>query len=113
MGRGVSFFLSFLPDLLLSVLFPPSSATLFFSGSVDTNTSWLLSGDHSTREPLTGRVFVSHGRNDAVLTFGVAERRARSYADRADVLFVPFDGGHTLRPIEPAFVQWLRETFAD
>jgi len=73
----------------------------------------LLSGDHSTREPLTGRIFVSHGRSDAVLTFGVAERRARSYADRADVLFVPFDGGHTLRPIEPAFVQWLRETFAD
>jgi len=72
----------------------------------------ILSGDHSTREPLSGRIFVSHGRSDAVLGFAGAERRARSYADHADVRFVPFDGGHTLRPIEPAFVHWLNEVFA-
>lgn len=72
----------------------------------------ILSGDHSTLEPLTGRVFVSHGRGDTVLSFYVAERRARTYAEHAEVRFVPFDGGHTLRPVEPAFVQWLRETFA-
>jgi len=72
----------------------------------------ILSGDHSTHQPLTGRVFVSHGRDDSVLGFAYAEQRSRAYAEHANVLFVPFDGGHTLRPIEGAFVQWLNETFA-
>ncbi len=70
----------------------------------------ILSGDHSTREPLEGRVFVSHGRSDTVLGFGVASHNVEVYQETAEVTFVPFDGGHEAQPIEPDFIRWLDES---
>ncbi|MCB9595302.1 MAG: hypothetical protein H6719_21465 [Sandaracinaceae bacterium] len=69
----------------------------------------LLSGDHSTREPIRGRLFVSHGRADPVLSFGAAERRLEDYRASATVTFAPFDGGHRIQPAEAELVRWLGE----
>jgi len=72
----------------------------------------ILSGDFSTHEPLHGRVFISHGRADGVLSFGPAERYAAIYEETAEVTFVPFDGGHEARPIQDDFIRWVGETLA-
>lgn len=71
----------------------------------------ILSGDHSTPTPPRGRLFVSHGREDPILSFGAAERHVDAYRATADVTFVPFDGGHRVAgPAEAAFVAWIAET---
>jgi phospholipase/carboxylesterase len=69
----------------------PIAALVLLSGTPVAETTW--------REGLTRRrglrVFVSHGRADAILPFDAAERFQRELADAGLVVtWVPFDGGH-------------------
>lgn len=54
-------------------------------------------------------VFVSHGRQDPLLSFAAAERLRDDLAGRgSDVTFVPFDGGHTIpAPVIAALAEFL------
>ena len=68
-------------------------ALVFLSGTPVDEASWQSGFVHRRGMP----VFVSHGRNDPVLSFELAER-FRSHLQRAglQVTWVPFDGGHEM-----------------
>jgi phospholipase/carboxylesterase len=59
-------------------------------------------------------MFVSHGTRDPILPFeGGQDIAARAEAAGARVVFVPFDGGHSIPPevVEQA-VSFLRDVFS-
>lgn len=64
---------------------------LLFSGSIIARADWLTRFEE--RAPLP--VFQSHGRQDPILPFPVAEQLQRQFVARGwPVRWVPFDGGH-------------------
>ena len=64
---------------------------LLFSGSVIARATWLAKLEQRPHIP----VFQSHGRQDPILPFPLAEQLHRSFAGQGwQARFVPFDGGH-------------------
>jgi phospholipase/carboxylesterase len=69
----------------------PLSALLLLSGTIVDETLWRA--NYARRKGL--RVFISHGRSDAILSFEVAERMQSEMAAAGMlVTWFPFDGGH-------------------
>ena len=67
------------------------SGLLLFSGSVIARTDWLTRFE--ARAPIP--VFQSHGRQDPILPFPLAEQLQRQFVARGwQARWVPFDGGH-------------------
>ncbi len=70
------------------------------------------SGRYASRRALP--VFLSHGRNDAVIPFADAEHLRTALTDAGvHVTWQPFDGGHELAPVVGALTRFLRETFEE
>ena len=64
------------------------------SGSLLTEPTWVA---HLAAMPPGFPIFMSHGRRDPVLSFGLAEAlRDHARAARLDVTWVPFEGGHEI-----------------
>lgn len=69
----------------------PLRALVLLSGTIVDETSW--DANYARRKGL--QVFLSHGRNDPILSFETAERmRSQMTAAGIEVTWFPFDGGH-------------------
>lgn len=74
----------------------PLRALVLLSGTIVNEPLW--KAHYARRRGL--RVFISHGRTDATLSFDVADRLRKSMAAAGmQVTWVPFDGGHEI-PVE-------------
>jgi phospholipase/carboxylesterase len=71
----------------------PMAALVIMSGTLINETTWR--GQLARRKGLP--VFISHGRNDTIFPFDLAERlQAELAAAGLAVTFVPFEGGHEI-----------------
>jgi phospholipase/carboxylesterase len=71
----------------------PLQALVLLSGTIVNERLWKT--HYARRRGL--RVFISHGRSDAILSFDVADRMRKSMAAAGmQVTWFPFDGGHEI-----------------
>jgi phospholipase/carboxylesterase len=74
----------------------PLAALVILSGTPINERSWRTQMQRRKGLP----VFISHGRNDTILPFELAERlKAEMVATGLAVTFIPFDGSHEI-PVE-------------
>ncbi|MCB9592951.1 MAG: dienelactone hydrolase family protein [Sandaracinaceae bacterium] len=87
---------------------PPLAGIASLSGGPVDAETWIA------RAGSAPPIFLSHGRQDPLLTYAAADRlQARLSEGGAQVTWVPFDGGHAIPPeVVDQLTAFLRETLA-